>query len=720
MADSRSNRSVRFQDFEVLLDSGELYKSGHRIKLSGQPMQVLTLLLDKAGQMVSREEIQKTLWPDTFVDVDHSLNAIVNRIREVLGDSAEEPRFVETLPRRGYRFIAAVERLPSPNSEALPEFVSQSQKQHGPRSLGVWLAILLAAGLTVIALSAFWEHHRPHENHKWVQLTSFSDSATSPTLSSDGRMLAFIRGPDTFVSSGQIYVKLLPNGEPFQVTHDNLPKMGPAFSPDGVRLAYTTTDAHLGWHTWVVPVLGGEPREILPNAAALTWLDREHVLFSEARAAGYHMAIVTATESRSDEHDVYVPPATFGVGMAHRTWRSPDGKRLLVVEMDGTGWRPCRLVSFDGESVREDVGPAGRCTYAGWSPDGQWMYFAADGGDGFHIWRQHLGGKIPEQLTFGPTEEEGIAIAADGRSLITSVGVHQENVWVHNASGDRQVTFEGDARVPGVGFGGGGPHPAFSPDGTKLFYLVGNNTARDSRPGAVWVVDLESGKSEPVLPGITVNSFEVAPDGKRIAFVSLNELGKTSVWMATLDHSTAPRKLTTLESAIPQFIQGGAFFFRETEAGADFVSVLKADEAGPQRVSTQPFLQYAQASPDGKWWVTGLVDMKATPMSGGPSIRVCDFCEVAWGSGGKYFYVRLRDVGSMGKGKVYVIEVPSGQTLPTLPPTGIHSADDFKGMNVVSVIDTSGFSVFSPGPNPTTYAYTRKNVQRNLFRIPLS
>jgi DNA-binding winged helix-turn-helix (wHTH) protein/Tol biopolymer transport system component len=718
MADSRSNRSVRFQDFEVFLDSGELYKSGHRVKLSGQPMQVLTLLLDKAGQMVSREEIQKSLWPDTFVDVDHSLNAIVNRIREVLGDSAENPRFVETLPRRGYRFIAPVEHFPPANPDDLLELAPEHDTRPRRRSPGM-LSIGLAVVVTVVALSAFWEHRRPHENPKWVQLTSFADSATSPALSSDGRMIAFIRGPDTFVSSGQIYVKMLPNGEPFQLTHDNLPKMAPAFSPDGIRLAYTTTDAHLGWHTWVVPVLGGEPREILPNAAALTWLDREHVLFSEARS-GYRMAVVTSTESRSDERDVYVPQMASGTAMAHRSSRSPDGKWLLVVEMDGIGWRPCRLVPFDGGSAGETVGPSGRCTYAGWSPDGQWMYFAADGGDGFHIWRQHLGGKAPEQLTFGPTEEEGIAINADGRSLITSVGVHQESVWIHNASGDRQVTFEGDASVPGLGFGGAAAHSVFSPDGTKLFYFVHKNASREFNAGELWAVDLESGKSEPVFPGITISKFDIESDGKRIAFVSLDEQDKPCVWMAALDHSTPPRKLTSLESDGPQFIQGDAFFFRGTEAGGDFVYELKANEAVPQRVSTQPVPLYAEASPDGKWWLTGLIDTRATPMSGGASVRVCDFCEVAWGSGGKYFYIRLRDVGSMGKGRVYVIAVPSGQSLPTLPPTGIHSAGDFKGLNVVSVIDTNGFSKFAPGPNPTTYAYTRRNVQRNLFRIPLS
>src|SRR5438105_11179548 len=88
---------------------GELRKDGAKLKLTGQPFQVLTILLEQPGEVVTREQLQKRLWPDTFVDVDHNLNTAINKIREVLGDSAESPRFVETLPRRGYRFIASLE-----------------------------------------------------------------------------------------------------------------------------------------------------------------------------------------------------------------------------------------------------------------------------------------------------------------------------------------------------------------------------------------------------------------------------------------------------------------------------------------------------------------------------------------------------------------------------------------------------------------------------------
>jgi len=111
---THSPRMVRFGVYEVDLRAGELRKSGVKIKLQEQPFQILALLLGRPGEVVTREEIQKKLWPaDTFVDFEHSLNAAVKRLREALGDSADNPRFVETLPRRGYRFIYPVEGRPS-------------------------------------------------------------------------------------------------------------------------------------------------------------------------------------------------------------------------------------------------------------------------------------------------------------------------------------------------------------------------------------------------------------------------------------------------------------------------------------------------------------------------------------------------------------------------------------------------------------------------------
>src|SRR6266403_762511 len=110
MFSSSQTRLLRFGGFEVDLTAGELRKNGARIRLQEQPFQVLTALLQNAGQVVTRDELREKIWPaDTFVDFDHSLNTAVNKIRESLGDSAANPRFVETLARRGYRFLGDVQ-----------------------------------------------------------------------------------------------------------------------------------------------------------------------------------------------------------------------------------------------------------------------------------------------------------------------------------------------------------------------------------------------------------------------------------------------------------------------------------------------------------------------------------------------------------------------------------------------------------------------------------
>src|ERR1700720_4156277 len=143
---------IRFATFEVDLPAGEVRKGGVKRKLTGQPFQVLAILLERPGEVVTREELQKRLWPDTFVDVDHNLNTAINKIREVLGDSAESPRYVETLPRRGYRFIAPVEGGVFSSDQLIKEVAPPKAKR---RPLYFGLAILGVAVATAATL-ALW------------------------------------------------------------------------------------------------------------------------------------------------------------------------------------------------------------------------------------------------------------------------------------------------------------------------------------------------------------------------------------------------------------------------------------------------------------------------------------------------------------------------------------------------------------------------------------
>src|SRR5262249_26473799 len=155
------------------------------------------------------------------------------------------------------------------------------------------------------------------------QLTNFADAAFAPAISPDGRMLAFIRGdPSPFMTLGQVYVKLLPNGEPVQLTRDSRLKFGLTFSPDSTRINYTVTDpVRWGWDTVSVSALGGEPTTMLQNAAGMSWIDGKSILFSTV-TSGLHMGIVTASDTRAGERQLYFPDHERS--MAIRSKVSPD------------------------------------------------------------------------------------------------------------------------------------------------------------------------------------------------------------------------------------------------------------------------------------------------------------------------------------------------------------------------------------------------------------
>ena len=249
------------------------------------------------------------------------------------------------------------------------------------------VAILLAACLAGVVLFGVMRRPRDNGPTSYTQLTSFTDAAVAPVLSPDGRMVAFYRSDHSYFINDQIYVKLLPRGEPVQVTHDPRPKYSLAFSPDGSRIAYAVRQDTL-WDTYTVSALGGDSKLFLPNAGALTWLDEHRLLFSEIKT-GRQMGIASADEDRSEHREIYFPAHEHGAPVY--SYASPDRKWALVMERAPDDWLPCRLIPLAGGSPGTQVGPPGPCTSAGWSPDGSWMYFGAEVEGRRHLWRQQIG-----------------------------------------------------------------------------------------------------------------------------------------------------------------------------------------------------------------------------------------------------------------------------------------------------------------------------------------
>ncbi len=508
--------------------------------------------------------------PDVSDGLERIINKALEKDRDIRYQHASELR-------------ADLKRLKRDTQSGSQATVSVQPQPQERRSPLLWAGVAVA--VVAIAVAAIFFLRRAGEpiaqnSAQWTQLTNFTDSVQQPVLSPDGRMLAFLRGSENF-GPGQVYVKLLPDGEPVQLTHDESVKAWPSFSPDGSRVAYTV--AGNDWQTWVTPVLGSQPQLLLSNASGLGWIDPQHVMFSEIKK-GWHFAVVTSTESRTEERDVYVPARE--TGMAHRSRLSPDGNWVLVVEMDIDGWLPCRLVPFSGGAGKPIGPPKGGCVAAAWSPDGKWMYFTSDaGGHGSHIWRQAFPDGVPQQLTTGPTEEEGVAIVPDGRSFISSVGNDERTAWVHDEHGDRQISSEGyafDAQI--------------SADGSNLFYLVTRSASDTDRGGELQASDLRSGQVSKVLPGIAVVSFSLSPDDKRVAYDSRDESGKHYVWLASLDHRFAPRQLGSGAGA--HYAPSGKIYFQVSEGNVDYLYRMNDDGTQRKKILPDPIITLHAVSPD--------------------------------------------------------------------------------------------------------------------------
>ena len=588
------------------------------------------------------------------------------------------------------------------------------------------VAALAAVALVVLVAGAsVWlrEPPRPLDRSTWVQLTRFPDSVSQPALSPDGRMVAFIRGPATFIGPGQVYVKILPDGEPVQLTHDNIAKMSPVFSPDGTRIAYTTyLDKEFSWDTWSVPVLGGEPQRWLKNASGLIWTSPGKVLFSEIKM-GLHMGVVAAGENRMGARDVYLPADE--PSMAHRSYLSPDGKWVLLAEMDNDHlWLPCRVVPADASSTGHRVGPAGGgCTFGAWSHDGKWIYLTSNAVGNNHIWRQKFPDGPPEQVTSGPTEEEGIAMAPDGRSFVTAVALQNTVLWVHDAKGEREILVEGNAA-----------QPIFTPDGKKLCYRVvkepftESSAYRDS--GEVRVADLASGHSEPLVPGFQAYDYDLSADGRQVVMEAADSDGKPQLWIAPFDRSAPPRQISNVVGSAPRFGPGGEIFFRHLEGkpgmlgSTGFAYRVNQDGTGLRKVVAQPILIMWAVSPDGHWlqaWAPiggdGPPAFQFFPLGGGSASVLDSGTFINWSRNGSSFSIASGFSSLIQEGRSYLIPLPRGQAIPRIPARGFHSEDEVAHLPGARKIE-DGYVV--PGPSTDVYAFYRGGAQRNLYRIPIN
>ena len=355
------------------------------------------------------------------------------------------------------------------------------------------------------------------------------------------------------------------------------------------------------------------------------------------------------------------------------------------------------------------------------------MYFGAEVAGNMHLWRQKFPDGAPQQITFGSTQEEGVAPAPDGRSLITSVGMRHSAIWMHDAAGDRAISSEGYASAPRL-----------SRDGTHVFYLLerGPVVPSSGTSGELRWVDLASGKTDSLLPGVSVIDYDISSDGRDVAYTASDSSGESQIWLAALDRRSPARQIARSADQV-SFGASGELVFRLKEEKTNFLYRINKDGTGREQITATPSLVKLGVSPDGEW-VGAVVALApdessealdvpfetvAVPVHGGAVKRLCGrWCSASWSSDGRFFYVVLNEstvnvVNTPAlSGITFAIPVPAGKMLPDLPAGGLRSpleAAPPPGTKVISE------GVVSPGLDPSTYAFQRTELRGNLFRIPL-
>ncbi len=596
---------VRFGDCALDLRSGELTRDGERSLLPEQPFRILTLLLRQPRTVVTREELRCELWHDgTFVDFEHGLNAAVKRLREALGDSATTPRFIETLPRRGYRFIGDIKAAPDTSEVAGPARASKL------RSTRLWAAcaggVLL---LVIIGAVRFRLPARTARAPELIRLTSTSGLNADPALSPDGRLLAY--ASDRGGSGGfDIWVQPVGGGEPLQITSEPADEAEPSFSPDGTELVFSRRDTGV----FVIGALGGAARLV----ARAEWA-RTPRFSPDGRWIAYWTgfpAKVVAGGIPDALASISIAPAAGGpsrvlhprVASARYPIWSPDGERILFLGEENTDAKvfDWYLMNRDGSHLVK-TGAVHRMTAAGlvagppipaaWSTTRGAVVFATNEADSSNLWEIPISADTglvsgsPRRLTFGSAIERSPSVSASGRIAFSSV-VENVDVWrvrlderTGVAAGPlERVTDDASSdRLRGV-----------SSDG-KTMVFISSRTHADE----VWIRDLPSGREWQVTHG-GADDAALSPDGSRIAF-SRTEGGTHS--LAIVDVRGGPASPLCAQCGIPADWSPDGRYLLLGMGRPSHLALYDLSTREQADLTAHPTwnLERARFSPDGRW-----------------------------------------------------------------------------------------------------------------------
>ena len=550
----------QFGVFELNRHTGELRKHGVKLKLQDQPFQILILLLEHPGEVVTRSDIQKRLWPEnTYVDFDNAINSAIRKLRDALGDNPENPRFVETLARRGYRFIAPLLRpiTPIETAQPLPTVPRELMRRGRWWIICALSAILFAAGIG----SRWWlrsNQASPDAPFPAVPLTGNEGYEAFPTFSPEGSRVAY-SWEESGAQTQNIYIKLIGQGDPIRLTSKPAGDFAPAWSPDGRSIAFLRARGTSHAIVVVIPSLGGQEREVTEISFGgkqmlghwrsyevpppfLAWsLDGRWLLSLEQKAPHETVSIVRISLETGSKRTLTFPSIrTPGDGSLAM---SPDGKTLAFTRTLGLFERD--IYTF---SLSEDVLPQGepkRVTFdnkeiygLAWTADGRSLVFSSKRGGRRELWRiSAIAPGQPFRLTAAGDDPGDVAIALQGRHLVYSHGMGNDHIWrmaLNGNKGGQAHTLISSTRIDG--------HSHYSPDGQRIAF-ESNRSGYDE----IWVSQADGSHAVQLTAfHAWAGSPRWSRDGQKIAFDG-NAAGNWDIYVIS-SQGGRPIRLTTSEA----------------------------------------------------------------------------------------------------------------------------------------------------------------------------
>jgi Tol biopolymer transport system component/DNA-binding winged helix-turn-helix (wHTH) protein len=524
----KASEVFRFGIFELDCRSGELRKRGIRVHLQDQPLQILIMLIERPGELVTREEIQTRLWPSgTIVEFEHSIGTAIKKLRQALGDDAGTPRYVETLPRRGYRFIAPVENS-APHPPLAVEPLATVPAPEGRRSWRIWaaaIALVMVAGLYALFLYVRLEP-RAGVPRMLTRLTFDNGLQFGPTWSPDGRFIAYSSDRD---GKFDIWVQQVGAVKPVKITSRPGHNWQPDWSPDGNSIVFRSEGE--GGGLFIVPALGGAERKIssfgyypkwspdgrliLFRNTFLSWLSK---LYVAGLDGGSPREILTDFLKRSQiaQRVVGWYPHSNRISIWGDTM---NGSGFWTVSLDGTHPVKSEATASVADVLSKFWGKYAvlRTTQFVWQPSGRAIYFNGKWDGVENIWKIRVDPSTMrffalERLTAGPGPDTDLAISPDGKTLAYAARSEQVRVWSYSfdANSGRLLGGGTAATPPGVEAW----RADISPDGQKLAYVM-------KRAGEyeLWQTALPDGDSTLLLRGSGVPlGPRWSPDSQRLGY----------------------------------------------------------------------------------------------------------------------------------------------------------------------------------------------------------